>query len=95
MSTLEELFSVHRHEHRTQGSDTQKYAQKRHRCPSETPTGTVNGLIQSQTKLQHGYPFTRSLSHKQTIGSLFCMGMFSYQHYHLLTQSVQLSMRSC
>ncbi len=71
---------------------THKYTQTEHRCPTETPNGIGNGLIQSLTKLLHEYPFTRSLSHEQTIGSLSCIDLFSYQHHHLLTQSVQLSM---
>ncbi len=88
--SLQENYLVYTCNSRVQ--HTHKYTQTEHRCPTETPNGIGNGLIQSLTKLLHDYPFTRSLSHEQTIGSLSCMGLFSYQHHHLLTQSVQLSM---
>lgn len=81
--SLQENYLMYTCDSRVQ--HTHKNTQTEHRCPAETPNGSSNGLIQSQTKLLHDYPFTRSLSHEQTIGSLSCMGLFSYQHNHLLT----------
>lgn len=87
--TLGELLSVHRHEHVTQGSGTHTNTHKQNTVDLVRPQ--MEPLKASFNPWQNScsiiLSFTRLLSHMQSckrVSLLF--GMFSYQHYHLLTQ---------
>jgi len=83
--TLGELLSVHTQTwaRNSRVWYTHKYTHTRHIWPRETPNGTVKSLIQNSCSILHSQDYYPTC--KVANGSLFCTGMFSYQHHHLLT----------